>query len=51
MTEETQGNVEVATSHRVKLYQLSIETSWEDKGTGQCVYQVVRFYFYFLIIK
>ncbi|KAI8885277.1 DUF625-domain-containing protein [Backusella circina FSU 941] len=40
MTEETQGNVEVATSHRVKLYQLNVETNWEDKGTGQCVYQV-----------
>ncbi|KAI7896594.1 component of IIS longevity pathway SMK-1-domain-containing protein [Mucor mucedo] len=26
-------------THRVKFYQLNVDTHWEDKGTGHCTYQ------------
>jgi hypothetical protein len=43
MTEEnvtTDQEISPST-HRVKLYQLNIDTNWEDKGTGFCTYQLV----------
>lgn len=30
-------------THRVKFYQLNVDTHWEDKGTGHCTYQKVVF--------
>jgi hypothetical protein len=48
MTEENASPVPTTTdqeispsTHRVKLYQLDIETNWVDKGTGFCTYQLV----------
>lgn len=29
-------------AYRVKLYQLDVDTNWEDKGTGYCTYQKVK---------
>lgn len=45
MTEENEQQIlvsdpEIAATHRVKFYQLNIDTNWEDKGTGSCTYQV-----------
>lgn len=31
-----------APAYRVKLYQLNVDTNWEDKGTGFCTYQKVK---------
>lgn len=47
MTEENEQQIlvsdpEIAATHRVKFYQLNIDTNWEDKGTGSCTYQVVN---------
>ena len=30
------------TTHRVKFYQLNVDTNWEDKGTGSCTYHQVK---------
>ncbi|KAI7900067.1 component of IIS longevity pathway SMK-1-domain-containing protein [Cokeromyces recurvatus] len=42
MTEETLISDQELTSiaHRVKIYQLNMDTVWEDKGTGFCSYQL-----------
>lgn len=50
MTEENEQHIsatdqEIATpiiTHRVKFYQLNVDTNWEDKGTGNCTYQLVN---------
>ncbi|KAI8994782.1 component of IIS longevity pathway SMK-1-domain-containing protein [Pilobolus umbonatus] len=35
--QETADPMIPPSTHRVKLYQLNVDTNWEDKGTGYCI--------------